>query len=82
MRRVFTVFLCSAALCVAATAAANADPAAKQKCKVAEVNPVSGNAVCINPFGAPVTQPKQGPKACQGKVHAQGGWTFGSECKH
>jgi hypothetical protein len=44
--------------------------AAPAKCLVAEVNPVTGNAVCVNPVGAPVDRPSVTDlKPCKKRPH-------------
>ena len=51
-------------------------PEQPAKCLVAEVNPVTGHAVCINPRGAPVEPPPVSAlKPCKPRAHDEGGWT-------
>ncbi len=58
----------------------SAQPADKSatpaKCLEAAVNPVTGDAVCVNPVGAPVAPP---PKAafqpCKPRAHDKDAWT-------
>lgn len=46
------------------------------KCLLAEVNPVTGHAVCINPRGAPVEPPPVSAlKPCKPRAHDKDGWT-------
>ena len=51
-------------------------PAAPAKCLESAVNPVTGNAICVNPRGAPVEPP---PKAafqpCKPRAHDSDPWT-------
>ena len=52
------------------------EPAAPAKCLEAAVNPVTGDAICVNPRGAPVEPP---PKAvfqpCKPRAHDSDPWT-------
>lgn len=54
-------------------------PTAKppEKCRVAEVNPVTNCAECIDPIGASL-DPKESP--CQG-MHQTGQWTMSNGCQ-
>lgn len=46
------------------------------KCLVAEVNPVTGHAVCINPRGAPVAPPPVSAlRPCKPRAHDKEDWT-------
>jgi hypothetical protein len=56
-------------------------PAAVQ-CRKAEVNPVTGHALCLDPIGAPVAPPP--PEAelpCKTKTGSGEAWTWGPKCK-
>lgn len=44
---------------LAEDAGKTATPAAKGKCRVAEVHPITGHLECVDPPGAPIEQPKQ-----------------------
>ncbi|MGH6818568.1 MAG: hypothetical protein ACREC1_07335 [Methylovirgula sp.] len=46
------------------------------KCRVAEVNPVTNRADCIDPIGGSL-DPKDNP--CQG-MHRTGQWTMSNSC--
>jgi hypothetical protein len=63
--------------------AANAggDPAstAAQTCLKAEVNPVTGHVLCINPLGAPVEAPPPA-EPCQPHAYAAEAWSYGPKC--
>jgi hypothetical protein len=59
-----------------------AAPAAKPACITAEVNPVTGHALCINPLGAPVEAPPSASEVpCQTEAHPSGAWTWGPKCQ-
>ena len=46
------------------------------KCLVAEVNPVTGHAVCVNPRGAPVESPPVSAlRPCKPRAHDKEDWT-------
>jgi hypothetical protein len=45
-----------------ATAAGTAEPAPPPKCLKAEINPVTGHVLCIDPLGAPVEAPPEEAK--------------------
>ncbi len=50
--------------------------AAPAKCLEAAVNPVTGDAICINPHGAPVERPPASAlKPCKPRAHDQDPWT-------
>ncbi len=57
----------------AAQAEKSAPPA---KCLVAEVNPVTGHAVCVNPRGAPVESPPASAlRPCKPRARDKDDWT-------
>ena len=61
--------------------AAPAEPAAKPKCLKAEVNPVTGHVLCIEPLGAAVEPPP--PEAalpCKKPEDARGQWSYSPNC--
>ena len=61
--------------------AAPAEPAAKPKCLKAEVNPVTGHVLCIDPLGAAVEPPP--PEAalpCKKPEEARGQWSYSPNC--
>jgi hypothetical protein len=47
------------------------------KCRVAEVNPVTNHAQCIDPIGAQLDSPEASP--CRG-MHQTGRWTMSNGC--
>jgi hypothetical protein len=52
-------------------------PKPPEKCRVAEVNPVTNHAECVDPFDAPI-DPKGG-NPCHG-MQQTGGWTMSNGC--
>ncbi len=72
--------LIGAVVLAGALAAAQAlaqTPAPPAKCRVAEINPVTNHAHCIDPIGAPLEG--QQDKPCQG-MHQTGQWTLSNGC--
>jgi hypothetical protein len=60
------------------------DPAsaAAPKCLKAEVNPVTGHALCIDPIGAPVDPPPAAElPPCKPNDRSNEAWTWGPKCK-
>jgi hypothetical protein len=56
--------------------------AQKPKCQVAEVNPVTGHAVCVKPVGAPVEQPSSDLlQTCDSSHASDPDFSFGPNCK-
>ena len=50
------------------------------KCLKAEINPVTGHLLCIDPLGAPVeAPPEETMRPCKPE-QARGQWTYGSGC--
>jgi hypothetical protein len=69
---------------LAADAGDAAAPKPAQACLEAEVNPVTGHALCVNPLGAPVEAPPAAAAApCppQQQQRAAGPFTFEPRCK-
>jgi hypothetical protein len=69
-----TALLASAVLTAQAMAQG---PTSPDKCRVAEVNPVTNHAHCIDPVGAPLGG--QAEKPCEG-MHQTGQWTMTNGC--
>jgi hypothetical protein len=63
-----------------ATAAAAADEAPPPKCRKAEINPVTGHVLCIDPLGAPVEAPPDEAKPPCKQEDARGQWSWGPAC--
>jgi hypothetical protein len=79
MVRVMTMVLLSVGFFESATAAETAAPAAQPKCLTAEINPVTGHVLCLNPLGAPVEAPPDEAKLpC--KQDSRGQWTWSPNC--
>ena len=59
-------------------AAGTAEPA--PKCLKAEINPVTGHVLCIDPLGAPVEAPPGEAKPRCKPEDARGQWSYGPAC--
>ena len=59
------------------------DPAsAAPKCLKAEVNPVTGHALCIDPIGAPVDPPPAAElPPCKPGARTDEAWSYGPKCR-
>jgi hypothetical protein len=67
-----------------AFAASAGDPAAEAapKCRKAEVNPVTGHVLCLDPLGAPVDPPPAAElPPCKPDERSGEVWTWGPKCK-
>lgn len=64
-----------------AESAGDAGPAAASKCLKAEVNPVTGHVLCIDPIGAPVEPPPAAEIPCKPDQRTNEAWTWGPKCK-
>jgi hypothetical protein len=63
----------------AAETAAETPQQAPPKCLTAEINPVTGHVLCIEPLGAPVEAPPEEAKLpC--KQDSRGQWTWAPNC--
>jgi len=61
--------------------AEDAAPPAAPACKRAEINPVTGSVLCIDPLGAPVEPPPAEDVApCKPGQHKGEAWTWGPTC--
>ena len=79
MVRVMTIVLLSVGFFGSAAAAETTAPAAQPKCLTAEINPVTGHVLCLNPLGAPVEAPPEEAKLpC--KQDSRGQWTWSPNC--
>ena len=57
-------------------------PTAPSSCLKAEVNPVTGHVLCIDPLGAPVEPPPSASDVpCKPGAHADQAWTWRPKCK-
>ena len=81
MRRGVTIALLLGVAAIAGGAAAETPGATSQpKCLKAEVNPVTGQVLCIDPLGAPVEPlPPEAALPCKPDA-ARGQWTWGPNC--
>jgi hypothetical protein len=61
-------------------AAAAGDEAPPTKCRKAEINPVTGHVLCIDPLGAPVEAPPEEAKPPCKPEDARGQWSYGPAC--
>ena len=59
--------------------AEGADPA--PKCLKAEVNPVTGHLLCLDPRGAPVDPPPAAELPCKPDARTAEAWSYGPKCK-
>jgi hypothetical protein len=67
---------------VALAESAGGEPAPAPKCLKAEVNPVTGHVLCIDPIGAPVDPPPAASEApCKPDARSDQAWTWGPKCK-
>jgi hypothetical protein len=61
-------------------AAENSEQAAQPKCLKAEINPVTGHVLCIDPHGAPVEPlPLEAAPNCKPE-DTRGQWSYGPAC--
>jgi hypothetical protein len=80
----FAASLFATAALAGALAASEGDPAfAAATCRKAEVNPVTGHVLCIDPLGAPVEAPPASTELpCRPNANkGDGAWTWGPCCK-
>jgi len=84
-REVLTGLAFAASLAAMAALAADGDTpasAAASACRKAEVNPVTGHVLCIDPLGAPVEPPPAASEVpCKPDARADEAWTWGPKCK-
>ena len=70
--------------CGHAFAGSAGDPAsaAAPKCLKAEINPVTGHALCIDPLGAPVDPPPAAElPPCKPGARTDEAWSYGPKCR-
>ena len=80
MQRVVAGLLFGVALAASGAAAQTEDRAAQAKCLKAEVNPVTGHVLCIDPPGADVEPlPLEAAPNCKPE-QARGQWSWGPNC--
>jgi hypothetical protein len=65
-------------------AESGAEPAgaAAPQCRKAEVNPVTGHVLCLDPLGAPVDPPPPAAELpCKPGARTDEAWSYGPKCK-
>jgi hypothetical protein len=80
MLRVMMMLLLGVVLAGSAAGAEKPAPAAEPKCLTAEINPVTGHVLCLNPLGAPVEAPPEEAKLPCKAEDARGQWSYGPSC--
>ncbi len=80
MQRVIAGLLFGAALAASGAAAGTEDHAAQAKCLKAEINPVTGHVLCIDPPGAAVEPPPAEANAGCKPEQSRGQWTWAPNC--
>lgn len=61
-------------------AAETGEQTADVKCRKAEINPVTGHVLCIDPRGAPVEAPPETLRPECKPEEARGQWSWGPAC--
>jgi hypothetical protein len=80
MQRVTIALLLGMAAMAGGVAAETPGAPSQPKCLTAEINPVTGQVLCINPLGAPVEPlPPEASLPCKPDA-ARGQWTWGPNC--
>jgi hypothetical protein len=81
MLRVVVMVLIGAALAGGSTLAAEPqEQTADAKCRKAEINPVTGHVLCLDPRGAPVEAPAESLRPECKPEEARGQWRWGPNC--
>lgn len=86
MSKLAGIALLALMLCVdhatAEESTAPAGAAAQPACRQAEVNPVTGHTLCINPLGAPVAPPPSSVlPPCAPNKHGTETWSYQPNCE-
>ena len=82
--QVLTGLAFAATLAAVAVAADGDIPAsgAAPTCRKAEVNPVTGHVLCLDPIGAPVEPPPAASEVpCRPDARTNEAWNWGPKCK-
>jgi len=80
MRLALAIVAITLALTVGSAAEEGAAPVPGPKCLKAEINPVTGHILCIDPLGAPVKPPADQAKLPCKPEQVRGQWTYGPDC--
>jgi hypothetical protein len=80
MWRVMMLSLLAGVALVGAASAESSGEAAQPKCLKAEVNPVTGHVLCIEPLGAPVEAPPAEAMAPCKAEDVRGQWSYRPSC--
>jgi len=76
----FAGLLLAGGVAAAETPAETSEQAAQPKCVTAEVNPVTGHVLCIEPLGAPVEPLEPEAMAPCKTEDARGQWSYAPNC--
>ncbi len=80
MQKLLWTTMLGLALWAVPAAAEPQGPGTPPKCLKAEVNPVTGHVLCIDPLGAPVEAPPTAVVPCKENPRAEGDWTYRPNC--
>ena len=80
MMGMFASLLLAGGVAAAETSAETSEQAAQPKCLTAEVNPVTGHVLCIDPLGAPVEPLEPEAMAPCKTEDARGQWSYALNC--
>jgi hypothetical protein len=83
MWRMVRIVLIGAGLAASTATAPAAEPqeqTADVKCRKAEINPVTGHVLCLDPRGAPVEAPAEALRPECKPEEARGQWSWGPNC--
>jgi hypothetical protein len=81
MRRVAIFVAIGGMLGAAAGALAEDGKTAEQVCRKAEINPVTGHVLCIEPRGAYVPPPPEDIAPSCDETESRGQWTWSPNCR-
>jgi hypothetical protein len=81
MWRMVIAALLLAASMATVLAAEPQEQTADAKCRKAEINPVTGHVLCIDPRGAPVEAPAEELRPECKPEEARGQWSWGPACR-
>ena len=78
----FAGLLLAGGVAAAETSAETPQQAAQPNCLTAEINPVTGHVLCIEPLGAPVEPLEPEAMAPCKQQDVRGQWSYGPNCAH